>query len=148
MNTVDIEPVSSVSCHPSTPGGEAISTPRGKALSKNLYFTFPPQAKDHVKEHIINNGYGNSMINYHALKDNSSAVVVMIASVGDEIISKLNGSMIQGQYQLTVQPHVKKTRSMIQNTETSVTTSSPTKTISAEPYRVHFGSKLPEYVHE
>ena len=97
------------------------------------------------------------MINYHALRNNS-AIVTMTSSVGDKIIRNLNGSMIQGQYQLTVQPHVKKTRSRArkksQNSESSnpgVTTSTPTKTKSvskSEPCRVFFGSKLPEYTNE
>ena len=84
------------------------SQPGGKATTK-LDLTFPPAAKNRVKQHIESLGYKENIVTFRTSRKGCSAIVTMApSSIGRNAIAALNDSLVDGKHKLTVKIHRRK----------------------------------------
>lgn len=74
-----------------------------------LILQFPPGAEKHIQQHFELNGFKANLLHLNMVRPDIAQATVTPSYIAEDIVSKLNGSMIVGQFQLCVMPERKLT---------------------------------------
>ena len=87
---------------------EVSDGPGGEATAR-LTLLFPQDAKNDVKKHIEELGFKDNLVSFHICRKGCSAVVTLApATIEADALDTLNGSLVSGMHELSVQTYAKK----------------------------------------
>ena len=104
-----------------------------------LFLKYPSAADKYVEEYLRDHEFGENVAEFNKLSGKTAVVTVKPASVGNTLVSNLNGAKIQGQYNL--QAVYYKKRSVIKEKQSKGSTENATS--MGNDCELYVGASLP-----